>query len=112
MIVMAICMLIVGVILGGYAFFWLLTNSYKKDPEAVLQYLDNKLERALNDTDMDFVELEISQHGTQIMAWFKETGVFVAQGESIDEVIILAHDRFPKINFMGELPEDIEFHDE
>lgn len=87
----AIIMLVIGVLLGGYIYHWLLFASFNKDPVAVLRVLDGKNRKEINKDNRDFAELEIEQHGNSIMAWFKETGVFVSQGATIQEVIDIAH---------------------
>ena len=110
-ILIAFCAFIIGVFAGGYWWHRMTMAAYRHDPTALIAVLNRHIEPENEDEDelYECVELEVEKHGNQIMMWFKECGTFVSQGETVDEALEVAHERFPKFNFHFELPDDIEY---
>lgn len=52
------------------------------------------------------VELAIESVGNTLYAYAKATNQFIAQGETIEELLKVAHKRFPGKTFFGELPDE------
>ena len=52
------------------------------------------------------VELDIEVVKGVMYAYSKASNQFIAQGESIEELLKTAHNRFPGKNFFGTLPEE------
>lgn len=112
MILVAVGMFVLGAFIGSFIFLRLMTAAYKKDPKEFISILNKNYNKDEQTDNIEFecVELEVEKHGTQIMMWFKDSGIFVSQGISIDDALGVAHERFPKFNFTFELPEDVEYN--
>ena len=111
MILLVIGTFLFGVFIGGFLWNKIIMRAYARDPKAVIELFDKDTSSNTVESDegYEYVELEVEKHGNQIMMWFKECGTFVSQGETVDEALEVAHERFPKFNFHFELPDDIEY---
>lgn len=52
------------------------------------------------------VELNIETVGDTLYAYSKTTNQFIAQGNTIEELLTIAHKRFPGQTFFGNLPDE------
>jgi hypothetical protein len=52
------------------------------------------------------VEMSVEQVGDVVYAYAKTTGKFIAQGNTIEELLSSAHNRFPGQTFFGDLPQE------
>lgn len=101
----AVVAFLAGLIFGGYLFFSMMMHAYTMDK----QYVLDTLEKASDSNDKPLkqepkfvsgsVEILIEQHGTKFIGWMADSGVFVSQGITIEEVLKLASERFPGTEF-------------
>lgn len=68
------------------------------DSEVELETDDGKLIKTKG------VELNIEAVGDVLYAYSKATNQFIAQGHTIEELLTIAHKRFPGQTFFGDLP--------
>lgn len=118
--------LLIIFVLGFYC-GWKLNEKFfvhiiKTDPEAIEEACRiakrNRAEDLLGETEVEMetedgklvktkgVELAIEAVGDVLYAYSKATNQFIAQGNTIEELLKIAHKRFPGQTFFGDLPDE------
>ncbi len=110
---------VIGIYIGWSAHERVIIHTFKHNPEIIEEALrvaknDDTLEQTLVEVETDSgetiktsgVELAIESVNNTLYAYAKATNQFIAQGENIEELLKVAHKRFPGKTFFGELPDE------
>jgi hypothetical protein len=111
MILAVIIAFVIGLLIGGYIFFWLTVTAYSMNKQDVIDALDKSIsidddEKPISaKTTANAIEILIEQHGAKFIGWAADSDMFVSQGNTIEEVLKYASERFPGTEFTYGLAE-------
>jgi hypothetical protein len=118
MLLIILASLIVGGIVGWRLHEMFIINLITQQPEVMEEAcqiarkgLASANEFAIETDDGEVIktsgtELEIEQVNGVLYAYMKDTGRFVGQADTIENLMSIAHTRFPGKTFFGILPEE------
>lgn len=94
---------------GWWARGLLMKSRFSEDPDHFINILQkikeiNELEQL--ELKKEGTELSIERVGNTLYAYVKDTGQFIAQGPSLEELLNSAQDRFPDRKFFGKIDKD------
>ena len=89
---------IIGVFIGSYAFHRMIMNAYENDKEQLIGILE-KYKHKGRPGATTYKDVVVEELNNKCMMWTADTKTFVSQGNTYDEALTTAQERFPKLNF-------------
>ena len=102
-IVIVVVSFAIGAALGGWIFYASMMRAYDNNPVDMLTALARRSQFAEIEDEETYYELEVETIGSKIHVSFKDNGLFVAQGNTLDEAIDAAQERYPTMAFIYEI---------
>ena len=102
-IVIVVVSFVIGAALGGWIFYASMMRAYDNNPSAMLTALARHSRLAEIEDEETYYELEVEKVGSKIHVSFKDNGMFVAQGNTLDEAVDAAQERYPTMAFIYEI---------
>jgi hypothetical protein len=100
-ILVLIAVFVVGVLIGALVITIGIVRTYNKDPRDVIALL-NSFDNSLHPDD--HCELEIENHESLVLLSNTTTGMFIAQGKTLEDALTNAQLRFPELTFVYKMP--------